>query len=128
MKNPSSFACPAAVVDCISCGLCCSFGATHLVRWTLSELLVRQFPRFLQTSSTATWTDSHCSFLGPTFRLRLVGQLGVFRSLAFRLYHICSAQRPSSSRSFLALSALCQVPSSFNLTPGHPKFLARRWC
>jgi hypothetical protein len=83
---------------------------------------VGRFARFSRSPSTAAWTDSQRSFLGPTSQLRLIGRLGVFLSLAFRLDHVCSAQRPASGLSFLGLSALCQVPSSFNSTPGHPKF------
>jgi len=101
------------------------FGATYPVWWRpSSEPLVVRFPR---TSSTAAWTNCQRSFLGPTSQLRLIGRLGVFLSLAFRLDHVCSAQQPASGPSVLALSALCQVPSSFNSTPGHPKFLARHW-
>jgi len=70
---------------------------------------VVQFPR---TSSTAAWTNSQRSFLGPTSQIRLIGQLVVFLSLAFRLDHDCSAQRPASGLSFLALSACYQVLSS----------------
>jgi len=72
-------------------------------------------------------TRSQCSFLDPTSQLQLIGRLGVFLSLAFRLDHVCLAQRPASDLSFLALSARYQVPSSFNSTPGYPNFLARRW-
>jgi len=114
-------------MDWVSGGLCWSFGAMHPVWWTPSEPLVRRFPRFLQTSSTTAWTDSQRYFLGPTFQLRLIGWLEVFLSLAFRLDHVCSAQQPVSGLSLLALLAHCQVLSSYNSTPGHPKFLARHW-
>jgi len=86
-----------------------------------------RFRRFLRLLSTAVWTDSQCSFLDPTSQLRLIGRLGVFLSLAFRLDHVSSAQRPASDLSFLALSARYQVPSSFNSPPGYPNFLTRRW-
>jgi len=84
--------------------------------------------RAVPADIVAAWTDSPRSFLGPTSQLRLIGRLGVFLSLAFRLDHICSAQRLASGLSFLALSARYQLPSSFNSTPGYPNFLAHRWC
>jgi len=86
---------------------------------------VGRFAWFPRSSSTAAWTDSQCSFLGPTSQLRLIGQLEVFLSLAFRLDHVCSVHRPASGLSFLALSARYQVPLSFNSTPSYPNFLAR---
>ena len=86
-----------------------------------------RFRRFPRLSSTAAWTGSQRSYLDLTSQLRLVGQLGVFLSLAFRLDHVCMAQQPASGLSFLALLARYQVPSSFNSTPGYPNFLARHW-
>ena len=83
--------------------------------------------RAVPADIVAAWTDSPRSFLGPTYQLRLIGRLGVFLSQAFRLDHVCSAQQPASGLSFLALSVCDQVPSSFNLTPGYPNFLACRW-
>jgi len=84
--------------------------------------------RTVHADIVTAWTNSLRSFLGLTSQLRLIGRLEVFHALAFRLDHVCSVQRPASGRSFLALSALCQVPLSFNSAPGYPKFLARHWC
>ena len=70
--------------------------------------------RAVPADIVAAWTNSPRSFLGPTFQLWLIGWLGDFLSLAFRLDHVCSAQRPASGLSFLALAARYQVPSSFN--------------
>ena len=126
VKKSLSFACLSSQ----HCGLHLRqtlpvFGATYPVRRTpSSEPLVGQFARFLWSSSTAAWTDSQRSFLGPTSQLRLIVLLEVFLFLAFRLDHVCSAQRPASVLSLLALSARYQVSSSFNLTPGYPNFLA----
>ena len=83
--------------------------------------------RAVPADIVAAWTDSPRSFLGPTSQLWLIGQLGVFLSLAFQPDHIYSAQRLASGLSFLVLLARYQVPSSFNSTPGYPNFLARRW-
>jgi hypothetical protein len=71
-------------------------------------------------SHTGALAGSQHSFAGPTIQTRLTGRLAVSLSLAFRLDHLRSAQRLAGGPSILALSAHCQVPSSFNSTPGHP--------
>jgi len=94
------------------------FGATHPVRWTpSSEPLVGRFARFSQLSSTAAVTDSQRSFLGLTSQLRLIGRLGVFLSLAFRLDHDCSA--PAGEWSFL--------PCPFGALPGPVELQLDPW-